>query len=354
MGICLKSQSTALEGGFPLSNVDFTNAYSTISNCFRSPVSVFLANEWYPGLPSYECQQGSLPLFSRFAVNYGQGISSNDASQDQLLIHPNTQSSANIQSQESLCFGRDLPLGGGEQDARYSAKPCTVQYQNLGRNEFPFLPNSSQANDSSPNRNLITTPKNNRNPNLDPCNPSLPQARIHIQSQKQFLKGSSRPASISCASHVSSQAPVSNKRRIRWTQDLHEKFVESVKCLGGAENATPKAILKLMKSDELTIFHVKSHLQKYRFAKFLPDSAEGKTEDDEYLSSMNQIQQNLQKRIEEQGERLKQILDQQQKAKKNLFEGQDTNFLSQEHKLIYEDVRISNVEGSEMTRSDPR
>ncbi|XP_065858930.1 myb family transcription factor PHL5-like isoform X4 [Euphorbia lathyris] len=72
--------------------------------------------------------------------------------------------------------------------------------------------------------------------------------------------------------------PVFTKTRIRWTQNLHERFVDCVNRLGGAEKATPKAILKLMGSEGLTIFHVKSHLQKYRIAKYMPDHSQGRFE----------------------------------------------------------------------------
>jgi hypothetical protein len=34
----------------------------------------------------------------------------------------------------------------------------------------------------------------------------------------------------------SSRAAISSKKRIRWTQDLHEKFVDCVNLLGGAES----------------------------------------------------------------------------------------------------------------------
>ncbi|XP_065857002.1 protein PHR1-LIKE 2-like isoform X2 [Euphorbia lathyris] len=56
------------------------------------------------------------------------------------------------------------------------------------------------------------------------------------------------------------------KPRLRWTADLHERFVDAVAQLGGA-NTTPKAIMRTMNVKGLTLFHLKSHLQKYRLGK---------------------------------------------------------------------------------------
>ncbi|CAO2205856.1 unnamed protein product [Urochloa humidicola] len=55
--------------------------------------------------------------------------------------------------------------------------------------------------------------------------------------------------------------------RMRWTSTLHARFVHAVELLGGHDRATPKSVLELMDVKDLTLAHVKSHLQMYRTVK---------------------------------------------------------------------------------------
>ncbi|BBN17021.1 protein MpGARP5 [Marchantia polymorpha subsp. ruderalis] len=159
------------------------------------------------------------------------------------------------------------------------------------------------------------------------------------QASDQLQPGALLQPPSSCGPSGNSAA--SAKQRLRWTPELHERFVEAVSNLGGADKATPKGVLRVMGVKGLTIYHVKSHLQKYRLAKYIPDSVEGKTEkkrNQDIIQQLDQtsgiqltealrlqlevqkrlheqleVQRHLQLRIEAQGKYLQKIIEDQSK-----------------------------------------
>ncbi|WVZ64336.1 hypothetical protein U9M48_013871 [Paspalum notatum var. saurae] len=142
---------------------------------------------------------------------------------------------------------------------------------------------------------------------------------------------------------ANNNANLAARQRLRWTNDLHERFVEAVTQLGGPDRATPKGVLRIMGVQGLTIYHVKSHLQKYRLAKYIPDSStdgnkadnkdpgdllaglEGSSglqisealklqmEVQKRLHEQLEVQRQLQLRIEAQGKYLQKIIEEQQR-----------------------------------------
>ncbi|XP_075485742.1 putative transcription factor KAN4 [Primulina tabacum] len=75
--------------------------------------------------------------------------------------------------------------------------------------------------------------------------------------------------------------------RMRWNSTLHAHFVQAVQHLGGRERATPKSVLELMNVKDLTLAHVKSHLQMYRTVKTTDKGAEAHGPTDTELKLRN-------------------------------------------------------------------
>ncbi|URE21787.1 Myb-like DNA-binding domain [Musa troglodytarum] len=160
-------------------------------------------------------------------------------------------------------------------------------------------------------------------------------------SNDQLLESSINPVNLKNGGNSSTNPNLLSRQRLRWTNELHERFVDAVTQLGGSDRATPKGVLRIMGVPGLTIYHVKSHLQKFRLAKYIPDSsADGskvemkdvgdlisglestcgiqitealklQMEVKKRLHEQLEIQQQLQVRIEAQGRYLKKMIEEQ-------------------------------------------
>ncbi|KAJ4977541.1 hypothetical protein NE237_008321 [Protea cynaroides] len=368
MGVCSQSPSSAVGGRSLPSNHRAANSAGTILSHFESTTSTFYTTEDYMGYPQYQYQVGKQLWCPQLHKNHDLEIPSLRSSEDPLPINSAKQDDFDLQSRDTLQSVVKLSLCSN-QKSRFCDGSDRISCRNFpGIDLLPLLQNTLAGEEATlENRRLSLPLQISQNPRVgcNPFTPPLAQPFLYHQPDKQSREHSSGGVSLTSGSFVSSGAAALSKTRIRWTPDLHERFVESVNRLGGAEKATPKGILRLMNSEGLTIFHVKSHLQKYRIAKYMPESAEGKSERKACSNNIAHIdaktmqitealqlqldvqrclheqlesQRNLQMRIEEQGRQLKMMLEQQQKTNEGLFQDEDFNNLFPEKSIISEDI----------------
>lgn len=155
-----------------------------------------------------------------------------------------------------------------------SIQPDSIQYYDLYSQEDDKLLRDDAATDEGP---LEISFQRNQ---LDSCT-------------KREKQAPHRTCGVACV------ASRRGKRRIKWTKDLHEPFMMIVNSLGGPEKAKPKAILDMMKSDLLSISHVKSHLQKCRSTIHMHKALQERSEKGQRTNGVSELQVKIHMQIEE-------------------------------------------------------
>ncbi|XP_062229748.1 protein PHOSPHATE STARVATION RESPONSE 3-like [Phragmites australis] len=334
LSVNLQKRSPKSDPESPLSHISHPNFSDPMfSNSSTFCTSLFSSSSTNPE----PCRKmGALP-FLPHPPKCEQQVSAGQSSSSSLLL---SGDNGNVldEAEQSDDLKDFLNLSGDASDGSFHGENNALAFAE--QMEFQLL--SEQLG--------IAITDNEESPHLDDIYGTPPQlSSLPVSScSNQIIQNLGSPVKFQpSSSRSSSGSATTNKTRLRWTLELHERFVEAVNKLEGPEKATPKGVLKLMKVGGLTIYHVKSHLQKYRLAKYLPETKEDKKtsledkkaqsgssgndsnrkknlqvaealrmqmEVQKQLHEQLEVQRQLQLRIEEHARYLQKILEEQQKA----------------------------------------
>lgn len=324
----------------PLNHASHLSSNSSVVGHMFSSSSGFSTDLHYSSLSTHEKHSRHSPFISQSSTNAASlPITHSSGSLQSTASDYAKENSASWQT-DSLSSFLDFPVNTPIENSQVESSSCNAA---LASEEFTKWADQLIADDdalaSNWNELLGDTSVTDLEPKMVfPVSKSSPNFQAH-QSQVplQLPATSGEIRAVANPTSLANSAPA--KPRMRWTPELHEAFVEAVNLLGGSERATPKGVLKLMKVEGLTIYHVKSHLQKYRTARYRPESSEGSSEKklspieemsldlktgieitealrmqmevQKRLHEQLEIQRNLQLRIEEQGRYLQKMFEKQ-------------------------------------------
>lgn len=224
-----------------------SNSSSSIISRIGSPASAFYATELYMGLSQYDFQENSSNCSSRQSKNSYPRTSSSQQSGNGFFGESTVGNEAHFQPQNSQYIRNEGGSYRNPFSLNISESDQILHLKNKLLGDFDDSNRTSPSVPLDPHQDLQVSITRihfiSHLYDLFHTNSMIFQKQVshnlyapHLAQMKQF----SRPPgclSITTSNSLGSPAPVSSsKARIRWTQDLHDRFVECVNRLGGPDS----------------------------------------------------------------------------------------------------------------------